>query len=197
MATKSETRQKCLATRKNMAPDEVAAKSRAITERLKALDEFRKATTILCYVSSKDNEADTHALIESLLAEGRTVLVPVADREGILLWSRIEGLSELAPARFGILEPRPECRHLTVPPAESPVVVPGIAFTPDGCRIGYGEGYYDRFLAHHPGPGIALAFEVQIVPTFDRNHHDIAVDTIVTEQTVYRPSAEYGSTQKG
>ena len=179
--TKAEIRQRCLEARRNLSPEEVAAKSQAIIEGLARLDAFREATTVLCYVSSKDNEVDTHALIESMLAEGRTVLVPIAEPDRTLTWSRLEGLDEVAPSCFGILEPRPECRRPTPPPSDALVIVPGIAFTPGGYRIGYGGGYYDRFLAHHKGPTIALAFDCQLIPAFPRSPHDRRVDAVVTE----------------
>jgi len=183
---KAETRARYLTARRAMAHGKVAAWSEAILARLRTAPEFRDADTVLCYVSSKDNEVDTHGAIQWLLAEGRTVLVPIAEPEGVLGWSRIEGLDELARARFGILEPRPECRRMTAPPADAVVLVPGIAFAPDGCRVGYGGGYYDRFLAHHAGPAIALAFELQMVDAVDRDPHDVPVDAVVTEKAVYR-----------
>ena len=184
MPTKSELRRRCLEARRNMAPENVAAKSKAIADRLQDLTAFRQAKTVLCYVSSKDNEVDTQGLIAVLLAEGRTVLVPIAEPERQLTWSRLEALDELAPARFDILEPRSECRRMEAPPPHALVLVPGIAFTPDGYRIGYGGGYYDRFLVQHHGPKVALAFEQQLVPAFDRGPHDVPVDAVVTEQRV-------------
>jgi 5-formyltetrahydrofolate cyclo-ligase len=186
MDAKKAIRSRYLDIRRNLPAEEVASKSRLIAERLRALESFRRADTYLCYVSSKDNEVDTHDLIRSLLAEGRTVLVPIAERNGTLLWSRMLDLEEMSLSRFGILEPRPECRRPTRPPEDALVIVPGIAFTRDGYRIGYGGGYYDRFLATHPGTKIALAFEVQLAPSFERSPHDVPVDIVVTEQSAYQ-----------
>jgi len=146
-----------------------------------ALPEVRDASTVLCYVSSKDNEVDTHGLIAQFVETGRRVFVPIAEPGGIMLWSQLLELDELAPARFGILEPRPESRRISPAPPDALVLVPGIAFSPDGHRIGYGGGYYDRFLAGHEGPAIGLAFDVQIICSWETNEYDIPVKAVVTE----------------
>ncbi|HIJ65594.1 MAG TPA: 5-formyltetrahydrofolate cyclo-ligase [Candidatus Hydrogenedentes bacterium] len=185
MLGKRELRKRVLAVRRAMAPAEVAERSRAIADALTRLDVFCSAQTVLSYIASKDNEVDTKPLVERLLAEGRIVLVPVADGRGGLAWSRLLALSELAPARFGILEPTPEFERRVEPPHQAPVLVPGIAFTRNGFRIGYGGGYYDRFLANHPGPKLGLAFERQIIGCFDIDPHDVPLDAIITEAAVY------------
>jgi len=185
MIEKPKLRRAALARRRAMAPAEVARKSAAIVNRLMALDAVRAAPVLLSYISSKDNEVDTHRFVDRLLTANRTVLAPVAENRGLLAWSRLENLSELAPGRFGILEPMPAYRRLVVPPTNAPVLVPGIAFSRTGRRIGYGGGYYDRFLAGHPGPKIGLAFELQIIDEFDAFSHDVPVDVVVTESAVY------------
>lgn len=171
--------------RRGLGAFEVEARSAATIARVRELPPFASAATILCYVASKDNEVNTQPLIETLLAEGRTVLVPIAGKDRILNWSRIESMHELAPARFGILEPRPEFLRITNPPDDSVAIVPGIAFQPDGYRIGYGGGFYDRFLAHYAGVSIGLAFDVQIVESFPIEAHDVPLHYIVTESQAY------------
>lgn len=128
---------------------------------------------------------DTGPLIEALLRAGRRVLVPIAEPGGGLVWSRLLCLDELANGRFGILEPRSECQRPTVPDPDAVVIVPGIGFTREGHRIGYGGGYYDRFLAGHPGPKIALAFDLQMLDSFRPEPHDVPVDAVITETAVY------------
>ena len=185
MTEKRAIRTQVLDARRAMPPEEVAGKSRAIVDRLRALEAFRKAGHVLTYVASKDNEVDTLPLIESLLAQGRPVLVPVAEPGGHLTWSRLGALSELCPSRFGILEPQSAFRRPMSPPASGLVLVPGIAFTPNGYRIGYGRGYFDRFLAGFPGVKVGLAYELQIIEGFPAEPHDAPVDLVVTETTVY------------
>ena len=184
--TKQQIRKHCLEARRAIPPQDAAAKSRAIAHRLESLPIFAGAAVILCYVASKDNEADTHGLIRARLAQGTTVLVPIAEPQGRLAWSQLRALDELAPGRFGILEPRPECRRIIPPPPGALVIVPGIAFTTQGHRIGYGGGYYDRFLATHPGPTVGLAFDIQIVNPWQTADHDVSVDFVITESRTYR-----------
>lgn len=169
-----------------MSARDVIDKSAAIAERLKTLRAFTTARNVLTYVSSKDNEVDTHALIDWMVKNRTNVYAPAAQSDGLLAWSQIESLDQLAPARFDILEPIKDLPRSAVPPEDSVAIVPGIAFTPDCRRIGYGGGFYDRFLATYPGPSIALAFDLQIVDHIDSDPHDIPVDFVVTETQIYR-----------
>jgi 5-formyltetrahydrofolate cyclo-ligase len=180
-------RKETLAARRSLTPDELARRSRAIAERLNSIPEFRDARALLIYVSSKDNEVDTLEPIRNALDDNRMVLVPVAmpsTRE--ILWSQLRSLDDLEPSTFGILEPRND-RVRPVEPTEADVaIIPGIAFDAAGHRIGYGGGYYDRFLGKFRGTKIALAYELQIRDSIPIEPHDLPVDVIVTEQRIIR-----------
>ncbi len=204
-SAKAAIRREYLAARQALPVEEWAARSRAVRERLAGVPEFRDAATVLTYVSSKDNEVDTQGLIESMMAEGVCVLVPVAGKDRRLTWSRVEALSELGPGRFGILEPLPGFMRPVDPPDDAVVLVPGIAFTRGGCRIGYGGGYFDRFLGDFEGISIGLAFDLQMAPQEERRMgtvpspsgtrslgtvpifqpHDVPVDIVVTESSTW------------
>lgn len=184
--TKAEARKKCIEARRAMTPEEVASKSREIVARLKGLPAFALASAFLCYVSSKDNEVDTLELIQWLLDNGRQVLVPVAGPHGDMVWSRLDAIEHLASGRFGILEPPLEHRRIVKPPHGSVVIVPGIAFSADCHRVGYGGGYFDRFLAAYGGIIIALAFHLQITSLLEAAAHDVPMDYVVTESCTYR-----------
>lgn len=186
MPDKKTIRQRLLAARQALSLAEVTEKSAAIGANVKTLPEFTAASTVLTYVASKDNEVDTKPLIQWLLREQRTVLVPATLGKGQMAWSRLEEMAELAPATFGVLEPKPEYRRDTVPPAGSVVLVPGLAFTETGWRIGYGGGYFDRFLAGFHGAKIALAYAMQMVPEVPVAPHDVPMDVIVTEAGIHR-----------
>ena len=183
---KHEARARHLEARKMLSPEDVETKSAAIVASLKTLPVFTLAPAFLCYVSSKDNEVDTHALIQWLLANDRRVLVPISLSKGRLAWSRLDSLDELALGRFGIFEPRPEFLRIATPPLKSVAVVPGVAFSLECQRVGYGGGYYDRFLAAFGGTSIALAYEIQIVSHFASEPHDVPMDYVVTESNIYR-----------
>jgi len=174
-----------LAARRALTPEEAERKSAAIRQRLISLPEFNAARALLVYVSSKDNEVDTLALIRTALEAGRTVLVPVAmpsTRE--MLWSELKSLDELEPSTFGIMEPRKECVRPREHTETDAAIVPGIAFDTAGHRIGYGGGYYDRFLAAFHGTTIALAYELQIYESIPAEPHDRRVGFIVTENRI-------------
>ncbi|NIA15434.1 MAG: 5-formyltetrahydrofolate cyclo-ligase [Nitrospiraceae bacterium] len=183
---KKEIRKERLLARREMPAREAAWRSSEIVARLRSLPVFAEAGSFLCYISSKDHEVDTHELAGWLLVGRKPVLVPIAEPNGRLVWSRIWSLRDLAPGRFGILEPRRAARRIVAPPHDSVCIVPGIAFTPDCHRIGYGGGYYDRFLATYRGAMIGLAYDLQIVSDFQSDAHDIPVDFVVTETTIYR-----------
>ncbi len=146
---------------------------------------FHRSLLFLSYVSSKDNEVDTHTLIRDLLARRATVLVPVTQPGRVLVWSQLHELEDLAPGRFGILEPKQECLRLVPPPKGGVVIVPGVVFSTDCRRIGYGGGYFDRFLAQYEGTSIGLAFDCQIADDWVSEPHDIPVDFVVTESQLF------------
>jgi len=184
VSQKKQLRQEMLALRRGLAPGAVAAKGAAIAEQLRRTDAWRRADTILSYVTSvdnPDNEVPTRELIAEGLSSGRTVLVPIALRGGVLQWSRLGSFDDLAPSRFGVLEPREECRLLLEPPEGALCLTPGIAFTRDGYRIGYGGGFYDRFLARFEGLAVGLAFAEQLIEAFPRQDYDIPVHAVLTD----------------
>ena len=179
-------REKYLEMRRAMPAEEAAERSADIIDRLVHLPAFTSAGAFLIYVASKDNEVDTKPLIRRLLKHIQPVLVPIAQPDGQLGWSRLRKMSELEPARFGILEPREDARRLMVPPKGSLVVAPGIAFSVEGWRIGYGGGYFDRFLGGFKGGVIGLAYDFQIVNHLPHAPHDVPVHIVVTETAIYR-----------
>ncbi len=185
MKSKSELRKDCQSRRDGLSRTEIQGKSLSIRERLSALSEFTSAQHVLSYVSM-GSEVDTHDMLRDLLKDPRTVLVPIAEDDGTLHWARLERLEDLEPSAFGVPEPRPDCHRLVEPAGDALVIVPCIAFAPSGHRIGYGKGYFDRFLAKHRGTSIGLAFETQKVEDFPIADHDVPVDIFVTESACYR-----------
>ncbi len=192
MQEKAELRARYLEQRRALTPEEVAVRSRAACENLRTLPEFDRAPALLIYLASIDNELDTRPFVDALLTEGRTVLVPVTLKGRRLEWSRLEALSEVEPGRFGVLEPPPRFRRPVAPPPEALAVVPGLVFARDGFRIGYGGGYYDRFLAGFPGTKAGVAYDFQIADLVPVEDHDIPMDVVVTDRAVYVPARNEG-----
>ena len=101
-------------------------------------------------------------------------------------WRRVRQLSELSLGRFGILEPQDGSPVVESFAEGTVVLVPGIVFTPRGDRIGYGGGYFDRFLKTFTGVSIGLCFDFQVVEQLETEDHDVAMNIVVTENAVYR-----------
>jgi 5-formyltetrahydrofolate cyclo-ligase len=145
---------------------------------------LKERETVLVY-ASKCPEVDTMPLIKWLLKEEKTVVVPIIQREDCSL--RLSCLADpavLVPSTFQV--PEPIGHEIPADPSTIEVViVPMLAFDTAGNRLGYGAGYYDRFLAQHPDLlTIGLAFSCQEVPSLPAEENDIRIDWIVTEQGV-------------
>jgi 5-formyltetrahydrofolate cyclo-ligase len=182
---KSRIRSEFLQRRRALTSENALIWSTAIATTLVQRVEFTHAATILTYVASKDHEVDTKAIILHAQDVGKTILAPCTGSDCALTWTPLRTWEDLVPGPYGILEPRRDTREYLVPPDDAPVIVPGIAFSPAGHRIGYGKGYYDRFLAAHHGLKLGLAYEMQIVPSIPSDTHDVPVDLVITETATY------------
>jgi 5-formyltetrahydrofolate cyclo-ligase len=154
------------------------AYSTQIAQRLLMLPAVRGASSLFIYVSTKF-EISTRSLIDECAKGGKTVLVPMIRDRTTMSAVPFPGWQSMQPAGLGILSP-PES-----PSYEgnvSVVIVPGLGFTASGNRVGYGGGYYDRWLAAAPRSiSIALAFEAQLYDRLPVEQHDRRVHMIVTE----------------
>lgn len=167
------------------AQDEVDDAGESILNRLRSLPAFVQTSTLCTHVGF-NNEVPTIPIIRDALKTGRKVFVPIVvavdDR---LRWSRLRAIEHLAPGRFGVPELAPEHRDIAEPPDDSVTIVPGMAFTKQGARLGRGGGYFDRFLATYAGVSIGLAYNWQIIDTIPEEPHDMRVDYVVTPEEVY------------
>lgn len=135
-----------------------------------------KANVWFVYVST-GTELATHDLIRALLAAGRTVAVPRTQAAGMMQAHLIADFAQLKPMRFGLLEPDDDC------PVVEPdlALVPCVAVTRAGVRLGRGGGYYDRYLANHPNmTSIALVYDQQVVEALPTQPHDQRVQGVLT-----------------
>ncbi len=196
---KNEIRQRALIQRKTFSPHDAATSSQAITERVLALPIFTQARCLHIYVSGKDNELDTLPLIEYSLQLGKEVAVPIIDRTTEIPKPRTEvkthamahalihNLDELAGEYWGIRQPNPRAAHwLRSWNRIDLVIVPGISFDRHGHRIGYGAGYYDRFLANLRALRVGLCYDALLCEKIPSQDHDIDMDLVITETTTYK-----------
>ena len=180
---KKDLRASALRARAELTVDQRNEKSRLIIDRLYGMQDVMDIQSWFVYVSF-NSEVETHGLIRSLLAAGKKVAVPSVDRSSKSMTASLiaDFVQDLAPGSLGIPEPKPGRLRPVASGSIDVVIVPGAAFATDGSRIGYGGGYYDRFLKSWPVVSIGLAYDMQI---FDWVPHDTARDIpleyIVTE----------------
>jgi 5-formyltetrahydrofolate cyclo-ligase len=184
---KKELRKKVQEIRDSLDPEQRQLLSAEIGENLWSIPEFNQAETLLFFLSFR-SEVDTKPMILRALEEKKAVCVPCTDMENkAMMASRIMNLDgDLRMGNYNILEPREECLRPVPPQRIDAVLMPGVAFDLTGGRLGYGGGYYDRFL-ERCSPScllIALAFELQIVEHVPCADHDIHIHKIVTENRV-------------
>ncbi|MCG0278765.1 MAG: 5-formyltetrahydrofolate cyclo-ligase [Thermanaeromonas sp.] len=187
---KAYLRKEVLARRNALSEGERNKKNKAIHRRLLSLSAWEEANFLMIYVSF-GSEVSTDYLIKKALAQGKKVAVPYCLREERKLMASViyDYPGDLIPRTWGILEPRPEALRPVEPGLIDLCLVPGVAFDIYGNRLGYGAGYYDRFLPRLRPDAykIALAFEVQIVDTVFPTPQDVPVDLIITEARMIRP----------
>ena len=179
---KEEIRREIKEKRNSLSKSEILEKSNRIKKRLFEQAEFRKAQTILFYVSY-GSEVYTHDMIKESLSEGKNVVVPYSDTEKrTLILSELHSWNELSVGSYNILEPKKENIKEVAIAMVDMILVPGVAFDVTGRRIGHGWGYYDKLLEKSNAPSIGLAFELQIVDAVPTEEHDVAVGKIITEK---------------
>ena len=143
-----------------------------------------EARIILAYYSLPD-EVNTHQLIDDLLADGKTVLLPTVIGEGLMEWHVYSSKSELKNGAFGIGESAGEIysgfsKYTSPSEKQMIALVPGVAFDAVGRRLGRGKGYYDRFLAAHPHIyKIGVCFDFQRVMEVPVDEQDVPVDEVI------------------
>ncbi len=182
---KVDLRREMKANRAKMSADEVGKASDKIRARLHGLRQLREAGVIFSYVSMF-NEPDTYNVIHDLLDVGKHICVPRLDDHNQMQAHRIRRLDELKEGDGKQL-------HIPVPAANAPIqqridvaLVPGLAFTESGERLGQGGGHYDKFLADHPDViAIGLCYSWQIVKALPTEPHDQFLDMVVTERQIY------------
>ncbi len=184
---RAELRKSILAARQAMQPDLRRQKSQRIAARLRAMPVFLEAGLCLFYVNFR-SEVETMPLIRLCLREGRQLAVPLTlvSAKRLVPYRLRNPEQELVAGYCGILEPDPLVVEPVDPARLEVVVVPGSVFDLQGGRLGYGGGFYDRFLEKEAPAAvrIALAFEMQLVDKVPVQDHDQVMHFIVTEDRV-------------
>jgi 5-formyltetrahydrofolate cyclo-ligase len=181
--TKKDTRSKCEVIRSAVPPEEKAVLDRLIERNLFSWEIFQQSKVVLCYMSFR-SEINTERIMSKSIEAGKNVAVPRIDKR----CSRIRfffinkpGSSDLKSGTYGILEPSDSCEEVDYSDMDI-VITPGLAFTLKGDRLGYGGGYYDRFLIQYPAiTRCALTYDRLILGSLPVKENDVPVDYLISE----------------
>ena len=184
MQIKSKLRKEAREKRKQILNREIS--DELIAEKLLSLDEYKGAKTILIY-ASLDEEIKTDDIINRALSDDKRVAVPYCyDESGNMGFYLISSVDELETGSFNVREPdKNQCEKLENF-SDSIIIVPGMMFDKSGFRLGYGKGYYDRFLAKYNQISIGLCYDEMLVSSLPRGEFDKNVDIIITQSEIIR-----------
>lgn len=179
---KAQLRKYFLEARKSMTIESVNAFSNVICSYILESDLYKKAQTILAYMPIR-NEVDTVPIIRQCLEDGKNLYLPKVQGKEMIFY-KIDSFDDLHAGAFGILEPK---ERNPIDRREGLMLVPGVAFSKGGFRIGYGGGYYDRYLEKDHGfTTVGLLYELQLSDDISPDIHDIQLHYIVTEKEIHR-----------
>ncbi len=182
METKKEIRKRILSVREHLPKEDWEKATESIARKVAALRAYREASAIYCYVDYR-GEVGTQKIMEDAWVRGKTVAVPKVEGK-IMQFYRIDNLRQLKPGAYGILEPEgaPGERQIPDETKKEVLIMPGSAFDLEGGRIGYGGGFYDKYMAQYPSlTAIAIAFDLQIVDHIPVEETDRRPDILITE----------------
>ena len=175
---KAELRKQVLHEMKAISQEQKQAMDQALTERFLNHPFYQEAKTIATYLSFP-HEFQTQELIEQALKDGKKVLIPKTYSKGRMAFV-VYNPKQLAKTSFGLLEPQGDLE--VVGPSQIDLIhVPGLASTTEGYRIGYGGGYYDRYLEHFAGHTMSTIYPCQI-QNFNSENHDIPVQEVLIDE---------------
>jgi len=183
-------RKKWMKKRKKVAKKEGDIKSKIISKKILSLKEIKELKNIMIYVSYR-SEVSTNKLIISLLNKNKRIFAPycIKDEKRMEVVEIENPDQDLEKGAYGIKEPAKRIRNNKIDPKNLDiVVVPAVAFSKSGYRVGYGGGYYDRFLERLANKTITIGinYEEMLFDTVPKEDHDLAVDMVVTDKRLLR-----------
>lgn len=185
--TKAEEKQRLRAVMRHLEhelPERYKqAADRAIAAHLLAMPEYQEADTVFCFVGTA-REIDTRPILESALAAGKRLCVPLCVEKGIMELRQVRSLEELTPGAYGILEPAADSLAVSIDEVDF-AVLPCLTCNHLGQRLGQGGGYYDRFLSAYRGGTVLLCRERLIREEIPLEPHDYPVPWVLTENGLY------------
>lgn len=183
---KSELRQKYRSLRQSMPQEIKTQKDEAIAAQVRRLWQYQRNSILLIYVSTPI-EVDTFRIIQQALADGKRVAVPrcVPDTRNMEFYY-IDSTDELEPGMFGVLEPSANPDRLYNECDGGLCIVPAFSYDWSGYRLGYGKGYYDRFLSRFEGNIVGICYSECVQRSLPHGRYDRPVELLVTESYLRR-----------
>ena len=187
---KDNLRKNMLSKRKSMEIEDVTAFSNEIINKIMKLPEFINSSTIMLYLSF-NNEVNTYPLVKWCLDNNKTVIAPycVQSNKEIVPYKITNLSNDLIKSTFGVMEPKQDLLEKVNIEDIDLILVPGVAFDEHCNRIGFGAGYYDRFLCKKSKDAttIGIAYDYQIIDKVPTDKYDVPLDFIITEKRVISP----------
>lgn len=181
--SKDEIRAAIKAKRRALSDAEIKEKSRLITGNLLSLPYLSEASTVMTYLSAF-KEPDTSGIIDYLHQSEKKIVVPISNTSDYTITpSYLSSPDKLVRGAYGIFEPS-ECIAADINDINI-ALIPGIAFDIRGMRVGFGKGYYDRFLEQFTGLKIGICYDFQMLDFVPASEHDVKMDIIITEKRIY------------
>ncbi len=183
---KNALRQRYRDYRTRLSPQDKLRLDEDVLSRVTRLDQYTNADLLLVYVSTAI-EVDTRKLIERALQDGKRVGVPrcVPNTRNMEFYE-ITSLDELTPGTFGVDEPQPDPQRLLPTNPGGLCIVPALCYDEYGYRLGYGKGYYDRFLATYTGITVGICYAACVRHSLVHGRFDRPVELLVTERYIKR-----------
>ncbi len=182
MTSKSSIRQQLQSARRLMSLEQKKAASEHITQTLMATAQWKGARSVGCYLAMPE-EVATVGLVQAGISEGKSMSAPVVSgKNQPMTFYRLTPHQILEQGPMGIWQPPQD--HPVKPESIELLIVPAVGFDRAGYRIGYGGGFYDRFLAHFHGWTIGVGFDCQLVDSLPVHTHDRPIQMLITETQI-------------
>lgn len=182
-AEKNRLREYYRQCRRELLTEEKVNSDAAIAANFLSSELYRSCSKLFLYISLPA-EVDTWEILRAALRDKKIVAAPVCEDNHRMTFYRICGEEDLISGSYGIREPDVSCCAVERPDDQSLCVVPGFSFTPSGFRLGYGGGYYDRWLAAFPGVAVGLCRERWLAEDLPADLFDLPVQAVVTEDQI-------------
>ncbi|MGP1361237.1 MAG: 5-formyltetrahydrofolate cyclo-ligase [Candidatus Fimenecus sp.] len=171
--------------RKKLLDIEKRQLDKKICEKLLKSEAFEQAEIIFAF-SPLEIEIDITSVLEASLREKKLALPKCYSKNKKMAFYLIKSLSELKISEYNILEPLEDKDNEIMPNENTLIIVPGLVFSKNGERVGFGAGYYDRYLADNKAKTISICYEKSLVDRIETNIYDIRIDEIITENNIYK-----------